>query len=108
VLIQQREKPPPLHDDDTPKSITSKKLDGLNYLAWAHALKIFLRVKRILKYLRDNSPNKGDKTYEDWMSEDSVVMGWLWHSMELHIATTIEFSDSSKMIWESIAESFSH
>ena len=24
-------------DDDMPKSITSKKLNGLNYLAWAHA-----------------------------------------------------------------------
>jgi hypothetical protein len=91
-----------------PKSITSKKLDGLNYLVWARALKIFLHGKGRLKYLTDYPPDKGDKTYEDWMSEDSVVMGWLWHSMEPHIATTVEFSDSFKKIWDSIAESFSH
>ena len=35
-------------------------------------------------------------------------MGWLWHKMEPHIATTFEFCDSSKKIWELIEESFSH
>ena len=28
---------------------------------------------------------------KDWMSEDSVVMGWLWRSMKLQFATTFEF-----------------
>ncbi|KAF9603065.1 hypothetical protein IFM89_033790 [Coptis chinensis] len=42
------------------------------------------------------------------MCEDSIVMGWLWHSMEPHIATTVEFCDSSKKIWNSLSESFSH
>lgn len=56
----------------------------------------------------DNPPDKGGKTYEDWMSEDSVVMGWLWHSMKPYIATTVEFSDYSKKNWEFIVESFSH
>jgi hypothetical protein len=28
---------------------------------------------------------------KDWMSEDSVVMGWLSHSMKLQFATTVEF-----------------
>jgi hypothetical protein len=35
-------------------------------------------------------------------------MGWLWHKMEPHIATTFEFCDSSKKIWELIEESFSN
>jgi hypothetical protein len=62
----------------------------------------------MLKYLTDNPPDKKDPTYEDWMSGDSVVMGWLWHSMEPHVSTTVEFCDSSKKIWDSIAESFAH
>ena len=61
-----------------------------------------------MKYLTDNPPDKKDPTYEDWMSGDSVVMGWLWHSMEPHVSTTVEFCDSSKKIWDSIAESFAH
>jgi hypothetical protein len=42
------------------------------------------------------------------MSEDSTIIGWSWHSMEPHLATTVEYCDSSKKIWESIAESLSH
>ena len=58
--------------------------------------------------LTDSKPNVKASNYEDWMNEDSIVMGWLWHSMEPHIATTVEFCDSSKKIWDSVAESFSH
>lgn len=32
------EKLPVLKDDDSPKNITSRKLDGVNYLPWAHAV----------------------------------------------------------------------
>lgn len=41
------------------------------------------------------------------MSKDSIVMQWLWHSMEPRIATTV-FCDSLKKIWDTVAESFSH
>ena len=62
----------------------------------------------MLKYWTNNPLDKKDPTYEDWMSGDSIVMGWLWHSMEPHVSTTVEFYDSSKKIWDSIAESFAH
>lgn len=42
------------------------------------------------------------------MSENLVVMGYLWHSMEPHSATTVEFCNSSKKIWYSTAEYCSH
>ena len=35
-------------------------------------------------------------------------MGWIWHSLEPHVATTMEFCDTSKEIWDSLAESFSN
>lgn len=38
-------------DDDLPKSATTKKLNGLNYLAWAHAVKIFLCGKKSHAFL---------------------------------------------------------
>jgi hypothetical protein len=98
AIVMAEAKTSMFKDDDMPKSITSKKLNGLNYLAWAHAVKIFLQGKRMLKYLTDNPPNKKDPTYEDWMSGDSVVMGWLWHSMKPHVSTAVEFCDSSKKI----------
>ena len=38
-------------DDDMPKSITTKKLNGANYLAWAHSVKIFLRGKKKSRFI---------------------------------------------------------
>lgn len=67
-------KPPVVKDDELPKSITTKKLNGLNYLAWAHAVKIFLRGKKKSRFLTDLSPAVDDNTYDDWCSEDSCVM----------------------------------
>ena len=35
-------------------------------------------------------------------------MGWLWHSLERNVTTTIEFCDFSLAIWDSIAKQFSN
>jgi hypothetical protein len=45
AIVMAEAKTSMFKDDNMPKSITSKKLNGLNYLAWAHAVKIFLRGK---------------------------------------------------------------
>ncbi|XP_028104005.1 cytochrome P450 CYP72A219-like isoform X1 [Camellia sinensis] len=53
-------------------------------------------------------PSETDTTYDDWCSEDSCVMGWLWYSLEPIVVTTVEFCETSKQIWDSLADSFSH
>lgn len=63
---------------------------------------------RKLKYLIDNLHcHIKARSYEHWMYENFVVMRWVWHSMEPHMTTKVEFCYSSKMIWNSIAKSFS-
>lgn len=42
------EKPLLLKDDDLPRLITTKKLNSLKYLAWAHA-EVFLRREKEIK-----------------------------------------------------------
>jgi hypothetical protein len=41
AIVMAEAKTSMVKDDDMPKSITSKKLNGLNYLAWADAVKFF-------------------------------------------------------------------
>lgn len=79
---------------DLPRSITSKKLDGLNYLSWAHAVKVYLRGQQQMKHITDPLPPKDDATFLDWEQEDSLIMGQLWHSLEPQVATTVEFCDN--------------
>lgn len=70
-------KPLVVKDDEIPKSITTKKLNGLNYLAWAHVVKVFLRGKKKIRFLTELPPKSNDASYNDWSSDDSKVMGWL-------------------------------
>ena len=91
-----------------PKSITLKKLKGLKLSSLDTCCENLPLWENKIEYSTNKPPDKGDPIYEDWMSEDSIVIGWLWHSMEPRIATTVEFCDSSKKIWESSAESFLH
>ena len=95
-------------DDDLPKSITTKKLGGPNYLAWAHAVKIYLRGRSRLHFLTDSPLAQNDAKFGEWEQIDSMVMGQLWHSLEPHVATTVEFCETSKQIWDSLADSFSN
>ena len=65
----------------------------------------FLRGKKKSRFLSELPPSTNDKAYDD-CSEDSCVMGRIWYSLESHVATTVEFCDTSKEIWDSPAESF--
>ena len=42
-------------------------------------MKVYLRGKKKLKYLTYPQPDVKASNYEDWISEDSIVMRWLWN-----------------------------
>lgn len=78
-------------NDDESHSVTSVKLNGFNYHAWSHAFKVFLRAKKAMKYIVDDSPKDEDKNSEEWWSENSTVMTWLWCSMEPSIIPNVQY-----------------
>ncbi|KAF9618353.1 hypothetical protein IFM89_000988 [Coptis chinensis] len=99
--------PPRYFHDDIGKQITSIKLDSKNYLACSQAVMVFLRAKMKQKYLTDDLPDENSPNVETWWSEMSMVMTWLWHSMEPSVASTVQFLDTTKKIWNAIEEMYS-
>ena len=87
--------------------IITTKLNGSNYLLWAQAMKVALGARKKLKYIESVAPAKDSKDYEDWVSENYVVMSWLWNSMEPTVCSSVMFLSSAKEIWESVHETFS-
>ncbi|KAF7115772.1 hypothetical protein RHSIM_RhsimUnG0047900 [Rhododendron simsii] len=79
----------------------------LYHLDLTPAMTVYLCSKRQSKFITDLPPPKGDASLPEWEEEDSDLMCRLWHSLEPHIGTTIEFYDTSKQIWDALAESFS-
>ncbi|KAF9602845.1 hypothetical protein IFM89_031705 [Coptis chinensis] len=69
-------------NDDLGKPITNTRLNGNNYLSWSYAVEHFIRAKKKSKILTGDPPDSTDLTYEDWMASNSMVLTWLWNSME--------------------------
>ena len=71
--------PPASHSssDIISMQIISTKLNGSNYLLWAQAMKVALGGRKKLKYIESNPPSKDSKDYEDWVSDNYLVMSWL-------------------------------
>ena len=43
-------------------------------------------------------PKPGDRRFEVWDKEDSMIMAWLWNSMTLEISETCMFLARAKDI----------
>lgn len=53
-----------------------------NLLPWVMIWLTLFFWSNVTIYLTENPTCKEGLTYEIWMSEESIVMGWLWHCME--------------------------
>ncbi|OVA15137.1 hypothetical protein BVC80_7347g4 [Macleaya cordata] len=45
--------------------------------------------------------------YREWVRDDAIVFGWLWNSMEPHVARNVEFMKTSRSVWTALAELYS-
>ncbi|KAF9589938.1 hypothetical protein IFM89_029554 [Coptis chinensis] len=94
-------------NDDLGKPITNTRLNGNNYLSWSYAVEHFIRAKKKSKILTGDPPDSTDPTYEDWMASNSMVLTWLWNSMEPKVLTNVQFLPTAKRVWSSLKEMYS-
>ncbi|GAV86712.1 UBN2_3 domain-containing protein, partial [Cephalotus follicularis] len=78
-----------------------------NYLLWAQAVKIYIMAKKKLKFLNSDLPAPDASGYEDWMQENTVILIWLWNSMEPKIATNVMFHNTAKGVWDDLKDNYS-
>ncbi|GAV78520.1 UBN2_3 domain-containing protein, partial [Cephalotus follicularis] len=81
--------------------------ESSNYLLWAQAVKIYIIAKKKLKFLNSDPPAPDASGYEDWMQENTVILIWLWNSMEYEIAANVMFHNTAKGIWDNLKDSYS-
>ena len=64
--------------------ITVELFDGKNYKKWSYSAKMAIGGAKRLGYIngRIKEPSKEDTKYEDWESENMLVMNWILNSME--------------------------
>ncbi|XP_028088180.1 uncharacterized protein LOC114288791 [Camellia sinensis] len=76
--------PTTMTDDPNPSlKITTSPFNGQNYLAWSQSLTIFLKSRGKMGYVdcRIQAPSITDPGYDQWEITNSLIMGWLIHSI---------------------------
>ncbi|XP_059653399.1 uncharacterized protein LOC132300375 isoform X2 [Cornus florida] len=99
-------KSPVPHFDYVGLQITTIKLCNSNYLVWAQAVKISLGALRKLKFVTHDPPSKTATGYDDWETDNYMVMSGLWNSMEPSIASNFMFVNTAKEIWDAVKETY--
>ena len=83
------------------------KLNEKIYLEWSQFVKTYLKGKWRLNHILGTGPKKGDPTFEEWDKDDSMIMSWLWDSVDPAISDTYMFLTTAKEIWDSIRQTYS-
>lgn len=83
------------------------RLNEKNYLKWSQFIKTYLKGKGRLSHLLGTGPTPKDPTFNAWDEADSMIMSWLWDSMDPAISDTCMFLKTAKEIWDSIRRTYS-
>ncbi|KAI4346153.1 hypothetical protein L6164_013226 [Bauhinia variegata] len=92
-------------------SFCSIKLDRNNYLLWKSMILPMLRGHKLDNYILGTKPclepfiisesgRKANPVYEEWVTNDQLLLGWLLNSISQEIATQLLHCQTSKELWE--------
>ena len=83
------------------------RLNGKNYLKWSQFVRTYLKGKGKLSHLLGEGPKEGDPRFDAWDEADSMIMSWLWNSMNPDISDTCMILSTAKEIWDAIRPTYS-
>lgn len=90
--------------------ITNHKLNGHNYLPWSQSVLLYIKGKGKADFITEEVeiPEKTDKGYKLWESENSKVMSWLINSMIPEVGENFLLYDTAYDVWEAVKETYSN
>ena len=83
------------------------RLNGRNYLKWSQLVRTVLKGKGKISHIMGTGPDEKDPLFGVWDEEDSMIMAWLWNSMNPEISDTCMFLSTAKEIWDTIQQTYS-
>ncbi|KZV49106.1 hypothetical protein F511_27811 [Dorcoceras hygrometricum] len=99
-----------LHPSDNPGTIISHvQLKGENYEEWARSMRNALRAKKKLGFIDGSleKPSNDSSEIEDWWMVNSMLVAWIFNTIEPTLRSTITYVENVKDLWEDIQQRFS-
>ncbi|KAK4428671.1 hypothetical protein Salat_1166900 [Sesamum alatum] len=99
-----------LHPSDNPGMIISPvQLRGENYDEWASSMRNALRAKKKLGFIDGTvtRPSDDSSEIEDWWMVNSMLVAWVFNTIEPSLRSTIKYMENVKDLWEDLRQRFS-
>ncbi|KAF7813378.1 Retrovirus-related Pol polyprotein from transposon TNT 1-94 [Senna tora] len=106
----RRRDPYYIHPSDNPGApIVVNLLTLSNYLLWSRSIRLALKTKNKLGFIDGSClPPKGTLSddYMRWSDADSLVTGWILHSMTKDLMEAYMFTSPARQLWLELEEKF--
>lgn len=99
-----------LHPSDNPCLLISPvQLRGENYEEWARSMQNSLRAKKKLGFADGTlmRPEDDSPDLEDWWMVNSMLVAWIFITIEPSLRSTITYMENVKDLWEDLFQRFS-
>lgn len=98
-----------LSSSDGPGSLqVNCMLNGSNYLTWVKAMRIGLNSRSKLGFIDGTikRPSEGEPNEEEWGLVDSMIVAWIFNTMEKDLMASVNYPESAKKLWDDLRERF--
>ncbi|WJZ96591.1 hypothetical protein VitviT2T_015264 [Vitis vinifera] len=99
-----------LTSNDNPGNIiTQVQLNGENYDEWARVVRTTLRAKKKYGFVDGSikQPDNDSPELENWWTINSMLVSWVFNTIEPTLRSTISYMENVKKLWEEIKQRFS-
>jgi len=88
----------------TGQQLTNILLNEKNFLPWSRAITVALGGRSKLGHINGQikAPPERDAKFDEWQANDSLVMSWIFNSMESQVYEIFAYSPTALILWESL------
>ncbi|XP_051143404.1 uncharacterized protein LOC127259834 [Andrographis paniculata] len=98
-----------LTSNDNPGNLlTHTQLKGPNFEEWVKAIKVSLRAKKKMGFITGTikQPTNDSEEIEDWWTVNSMIISWIFNTIEPSLRSTISYRETTKELWDDIQQRF--
>ncbi|GFZ05939.1 hypothetical protein Acr_18g0001090 [Actinidia rufa] len=86
--------------------VTSVLLNGKNFHAWSRSFQLYLGGKRKTRWIlgKEPKPAESDPKFDEWVSDNCIILGWMFNSMEDRVYHMFMYHDTVHGLWSALTQ----